>query len=52
MGRAVWYLLDNERLSWERPGTHQNGATGVVGITVADLERGLHLYEQQLGLEL
>ncbi|MCM8747994.1 VOC family protein [Thermomicrobiaceae bacterium CFH 74404] len=47
-----WDIPDDERLTWERPGNHPNGTTGVVGISIAvtDLERGLHLYERQLGL--
>lgn len=49
-----WDVPDDERLSWERPGNHANGTIRVVGIAVAvaDLDRGQHLYERQLGLEL
>ena len=49
-----WDAPDDERLTWEQPGVHPNGASGVAGIAVAvrDLERGIDLYQRQLGLKL
>lgn len=49
-----WDAPDAERLSWEQPGVHPNGASGVAGIAIAvrDLERGIDLYQRQLGLTL
>lgn len=49
-----WDASDNERLTWEQPGVHPNGASGVAGIAVAvwNLERGIDLYQRQLGLRL
>lgn len=49
-----WDAPDAERLTWEQPGVHPNGASGVAGIAVAvrDLERGIDLYQRQLGLRL
>jgi len=49
-----WDTPDAERLSWEEPGGHPNGATGVAGISLAvrDLERAIDLYQRQLGLVL
>jgi catechol 2,3-dioxygenase-like lactoylglutathione lyase family enzyme len=47
-----WDQNDAERLSWERPGTHANGAQRVhaVSVAVADLDAASTLYERQLGL--
>jgi catechol 2,3-dioxygenase-like lactoylglutathione lyase family enzyme len=49
-----WDAPDAERLAWEAPGVHPNGATGVAGITLAvwNLERAIDLYQRQLGLTL
>lgn len=49
-----WDLPDEQRLAWERPGAHVNGATSVAAVTIVvqDLERGIDLYQRQLGLEL
>ncbi len=49
-----WDTSDAERLSWETPGVHPNGAIGVAGVTLAvrDLERAIDLYQRQLGLTL
>ena len=49
-----WDAPDDVRLTWEQPGVHPNGASGVAGIAVAvrDLERGIDLYQRQLGLTL
>ena len=49
-----WDAPDAERLTWEQPGVHPNGANSVAGIAVAvrDLERGIDLYQRQLGLTL
>ncbi len=48
-----WDAPDEQRLAWDKPGHHPNGVTGWSGIDVAvrDLESGLHLYKDQLGLE-
>ncbi len=49
-----WDAPDAERLSWEQPGIHPNGAVGVAGLALAvrDLERGIDLYQYQLGVDL
>ncbi len=49
-----WDTADAERLAWEAPGIHPNGATGVAGISLAvwNLERAIDLYQRQLGLTL
>lgn len=49
-----WSTPDTERLSWERPAQHSNGATRVAGVTVTleDFDRGVDLYERQLGLAM
>ncbi len=49
-----WDVPDDQRLSWEKPGTHPNGVTGWVGIAIAvrDLEGVTDLYQRQLGLTL
>jgi len=49
-----WDVPDDQRLSWEKPGTHPNGVTGWVGIAIAvrDLESIIDLYQRQLGLTL
>jgi catechol 2,3-dioxygenase-like lactoylglutathione lyase family enzyme len=49
-----WDTADDERLSWEQPGSHANGATGVaaLAITVRDLDAAIDVYERQLGLRL
>lgn len=47
-----WDASDRDRLAWERPGTHPNGAAGIRGVRV--LVRALHagrsLYAGKLGL--
>jgi catechol 2,3-dioxygenase-like lactoylglutathione lyase family enzyme len=47
-----WDTPDSERLTVERPGTHPNGITGVLGalVTVRDLASTTDLYERGLGL--
>jgi catechol 2,3-dioxygenase-like lactoylglutathione lyase family enzyme len=47
-----WDQPDETRLSWERPGTHANGARCVVAVSVAvaDLDAAAVLYERTLGL--
>lgn len=49
-----WDTPDEQRLAWERPGTHPNTVTGVAGVTlvVADLARTLDLYQRRLGVPL
>jgi catechol 2,3-dioxygenase-like lactoylglutathione lyase family enzyme len=49
-----WDTPDEQRLTWEQPGTHPNGASGVDGlrVLVRDLEAATALYQQQLGLTL
>jgi catechol 2,3-dioxygenase-like lactoylglutathione lyase family enzyme len=49
-----WDIADDERLSWEQPGTHPNGTTGISGIVlvVRDLEGAIALYQCQIGLAL
>lgn len=48
-----WDAPDEQRLAWDKPGNHPNGATRwfSIDIAVRDLESGLHLYKTQLGLE-
>ncbi len=47
-----WDTPDDQRLAWDGLGTHANGVTGWVGITVVvrDLERIIDLYKHLLGL--
>jgi len=47
-----WDQDDATRLSWERPGSHANGARRVVAVSVAvaDLDAVTELYESSLGL--
>jgi catechol 2,3-dioxygenase-like lactoylglutathione lyase family enzyme len=47
-----WDAPDEQRLTWEQPGTHPNGASGVAGVRVLvrDLDAGLALYQRQLGM--
>ena len=47
-----WDVPDEQRLSWEKPGTHPNGVTGWTGIAIAvrNLESAIDLYQRQLGL--
>lgn len=47
-----WDAPDDERLGWERPGTHPNGTHAVAGLAVIvpDLPAGVDLYQRQLGL--
>jgi catechol 2,3-dioxygenase-like lactoylglutathione lyase family enzyme len=47
-----WDIPDEQRLSWEKPGTHPNGVTGWTGIAIAvrNLESAIDLYQRQLGL--
>jgi catechol 2,3-dioxygenase-like lactoylglutathione lyase family enzyme len=49
-----WDQSDAERLTWEVPGGHANGARGVqeVAVVVADLAGGVDLYARQIGLPL
>ncbi|HKF37894.1 MAG TPA: VOC family protein [Ktedonobacteraceae bacterium] len=49
-----WDTPDAQRLTWEGPGTHPNGVTGWVGITIVvrDLERMTDLYTHLLGLSM
>ena len=48
-----WDAPDEQRLTWDKPGKHPNGATRWYSIDVAvrDLESGIHLYKTQFGLE-
>jgi catechol 2,3-dioxygenase-like lactoylglutathione lyase family enzyme len=48
-----WELPDAERLTWEQPGVHPNGAREIVSLAVAigDLASGARFYERELGLE-
>jgi catechol 2,3-dioxygenase-like lactoylglutathione lyase family enzyme len=47
-----WELPDAERLSWEQPGVHPNGAREIVAVALAigDLAAGAQFYERELGL--
>ena len=49
-----WGMADDERLRYETPGKHSNGATGVRGVAVAvrDLAGAQELYSRQLGMTL
>jgi catechol 2,3-dioxygenase-like lactoylglutathione lyase family enzyme len=49
-----WDAPDEQRLTWEQPGHHPNGATGVAGVRVLvrDLDAAAALYQNQLGLAL
>jgi catechol 2,3-dioxygenase-like lactoylglutathione lyase family enzyme len=49
-----WDVPDEQRLAWEKPGEHANGAARWVGISVGvhDLESAIDLYERQIGLTL
>ena len=49
-----WDLPDSERLTWERPGQHANGASAIVAVAVCihDLDAGVEFYQRQLGLPL
>jgi catechol 2,3-dioxygenase-like lactoylglutathione lyase family enzyme len=48
-----WDVPDEQRLEWEKPGTHPNGATGWRGISVAvsNLQHTFDVYQRILGLE-
>lgn len=48
-----WDAPDEQRLTWDKPGNHPNGAARWYSIDVAvrNLESGIHLYKTQLGLE-
>ncbi len=48
-----WDAPDEQRLTWDKPGNHPNGAVEWFSIDIAvhDLESGLHLYKTQLGLD-
>lgn len=48
-----WGQPDAVRLSWEAPGDHPLGATGVAGVTVLvrELDQAVDLYARQLGLQ-
>jgi catechol 2,3-dioxygenase-like lactoylglutathione lyase family enzyme len=47
-----WDAPDEQRLTWEQPGAHPNGASGVAGVRVLvrNLEAAVALYQHQLGL--
>ena len=49
-----WDQSDETRLSWERSGGHSNGASKVVGASVAvkDLDAAGDLYERKLGIAI
>jgi len=49
-----WDQSDETRLSWERSGGHSNGASRVIGVSVAvrDLDAAADLYARQLGIEV
>jgi catechol 2,3-dioxygenase-like lactoylglutathione lyase family enzyme len=49
-----WDIPDEQRLSWEKPGSHPNGVTRWTGIAIAvrSLESAIDLYQRQLGLAL
>ncbi len=49
-----WDIPDEQRLSWEEPGTHPNGAIEWIRATVIvrNLESTVDLYQHQLGLKL
>ena len=49
-----WDQNDATRLSWERPGSHANGARRVAAVSVAvtDLDAAAVLYERSLGLHV
>jgi catechol 2,3-dioxygenase-like lactoylglutathione lyase family enzyme len=48
-----WELPDAERLTWEEPGVHRNGARAIeaVAVAIGDLAAGARFYERELGLE-
>ena len=48
-----WETPDSERLSWDFPGTHDNGACGVKGIDllVDDLSVARKIYEDAFGMK-
>jgi catechol 2,3-dioxygenase-like lactoylglutathione lyase family enzyme len=47
-----WDTPDSQRLAWEPPTTHPNGATGIssIAVAVASLETASSIYQDQLGL--
>ncbi|HLI89294.1 MAG TPA: VOC family protein [Ktedonobacteraceae bacterium] len=49
-----WDVPDEQRLAWEKPGAHANGAARWAGISVGvhDLESAVDLYQRQIGLAL
>jgi hypothetical protein len=49
-----WDVPDDERLRWEPPGRHANGATAIVGLAIAvrELDRWAGVYSHQIGLPL
>ena len=49
-----WGLPDEQRLAWEQPGVHANGAVRWTGISVGvhNLESAIDLYQRQIGLAL
>ncbi len=49
-----WDTPDEQRLSWEEPGMHTNGATSWIGVAVAvrDLKGVANLYQHQIGLQV
>jgi catechol 2,3-dioxygenase-like lactoylglutathione lyase family enzyme len=49
-----WGVPDEQRLAWEKPGVHDNGAVRWTSISVGvrDLESAIDLYQRQIGLAL
>ena len=49
-----WDVPDEQRLAWEKPGSHANGVVRWTGISVGvhDLESAIDLYQRQIGLAL
>jgi catechol 2,3-dioxygenase-like lactoylglutathione lyase family enzyme len=48
-----WDTPDSQRLAWEPPSAHPNGASGVSGVAVvvASLDTAIPIYQDELGLE-
>jgi glyoxalase-like protein len=48
-----WDLRDADRLSWEKPGRHENTAQRIqsIDLVVQDLPQWVDVYQRQLGLE-
>lgn len=49
-----WDIPDEQRLAWEKPGTHPNGAIrwAEIAVAVRDLESAVELYQRQLELPM